>query len=100
MKLLLLFLIPAMCWGQEHDTTSVWLQYRLPSGQSGIVKGWEIKERDNILFKILDDPTITDGKDWVRQHLVSNGRLAYLRSDRRRFPKGTLIWKLSEPVKQ
>lgn len=85
---------------KRYDTIQVWLQYRLPSGQSGIVKGWEIKERDNILFKSLDDPKIIDGKDWIRQYLVSNGRLVYLRSDRRRFPKGTLIWKLQEPVRQ
>lgn len=84
----------------QTDTIPCFLQYRLPSGQSGIVKGWEVVKRgEKIEVCSMLGCTVYHGDIFEKARKAQSQHICYLRSDRRRFPKGTLIWKLQEPVK-
>ena len=94
--LLLLLFLSSAAYGQ--DTTQCYLQYRLPSGQSGIVKGWEVviphEYKKGEWIEGNPEYILYDGKvAKTRKHIT------YLTANRRKFPKGTLVWKLTEPVK-
>lgn len=81
-------LLGSKCHAQTYDTIPCHLLYRTKAGQVGIVKGWEVRQRmpmhvfegDRAYGKVI---TIT----------------TYLRPEKKRFPKGTEVWRLQDPIK-
>lgn len=85
-----------------YDTIPCHLIYRTKAGQVGIVKGWEVVQQGEkyqeckIIGCAVYHGSIFDrmAEKYITKHIT------YLLSNRRRFPKGTEVWKLEEPIKQ
>ena len=107
MKLLLLILLSGACHAQtgelgelpttppRYDTIPADLIYRTKYGQTGWVRGWEVRRIDTIAKY---DYYISDGKTshgaGIPWYEAERTHIKYLQSDRRPFPKGTRVAKV------
>lgn len=79
----------------HYDTIPCHLLYRTQAGQVGIVKGWEVRKMEATQ---IPDMGIMDNfgnvKPVTYKEILAPKHITYLRYNRRRFPKGTEVWKL------